>query len=190
MPKNSLEFSPSIPIPAHLVSQVQSKLAYVDESISAAHITETGDQIVLELHTAPNKESAVSLREKIQYVVDEMSKGSFQPKVEVLEDNRETLVPFDLDPMSELLARGEISEEETGVFTFGPLFSRLVEYFETRFLELAASFDAQPYRFPTLMSARMLDRVDYFRAFPHSLTFATHLREDLDVINQFAEEAS
>jgi seryl-tRNA synthetase len=35
----------------------------------------------------------------------------------------------------------------------------------------------------------MLDKVDYFSAFPHSLTFATHLREDLEVINEFAEKA-
>jgi seryl-tRNA synthetase len=90
--------------------------------------------------------------------------------------------------MDELLARGEVVEEETGVFTLGPLLSRLIDYFESRFLELAAHFDAQPYRFPTLMSARFLSRVDYFRAFPHSLTFATHLREDLDVINQFADQ--
>ena len=29
--------------------------------------------------------------------------------------------------------------------------------------------------------------MNYFRAFPHSLTFATHLREDLHIINDFAE---
>lgn len=190
MPKNTLEISPSKPIPAHLVSQVQSKLAYVDEVISAAKITESGDQIVLELRYTPDEKKTDSLRIKVAVVVDEMSKGSFQPRLEVLEDHREISVPYDRDPMDELIASREVSEEEIGVFTFGPLFSRLVDYFESRFLELAASFDAQPYRFPTLMSARMLDRVDYFRAFPHSLTFATHLREDLDVINQFAEQAS
>ena len=190
MSNNTLEFSPSTPIPAHLVSQVQSKLAYVDESITAAHVAETGDQITLQLRAPLNKVAADSLNSKIQIVVEMMTKGSFQPKVEVLEDYRDTPVPYDRDPMDELVASGEVSEEETGVFTFGPLFSRLVDYFESRFLELAASFGAQPYRFPTLMSARMLDRVDYFRAFPHSLTFATHLRADLDVINKFAEQAS
>lgn len=190
MPENTLEFSPSVSIPAHLVSQVQSKLAYVDESIASAHIAETGDQITLQLHTTADKEKTAALQKKIQFVVVEMTKGSFQPKVEVLEDHRNVRTPYDRDPMQELLSSGEVSQEETGVFTFGPLFSRLIDYFETRFLELADYFGAQPYRFPTLMSARMLDRVDYFRAFPHSLTFATHLREDLEVINQFAEQAS
>jgi seryl-tRNA synthetase len=107
-----------------------------------------------------------------------------------LEDYRDRPANYAKDPIVELLVRGEVSEEALGMFTFGPLITRLIDYFETRFLELAAHFDAQPYRFPTLMSAEKLARVDYFRAFPHSLTFATHLREDLDVINKFAESAA
>jgi seryl-tRNA synthetase len=35
-----------------------------------------------------------------------------------------------------------------------------------------------------------LEKVNYFHAFPHSLTFATHLREDLDVIQDFSDHAS
>ena len=40
------------------------------------------------------------------------------------------------------------------------------------------------------MSAKFLGRADYFRAFPHSLTFATHLREDLEIISAFSKEAA
>jgi len=70
------------------------------------------------------------------------------------------------------------------------LMSNLIEIFEGYFLELAEEFAAEPYRFPTLISAEKLGRVQYFRAFPHSLTFATHLREDLDVIADFAENTA
>ena len=61
-----------------------------------------------------------------------------------------------------------------------------MNYFETRFIELADSFGAEPYRFPTLIPARYLDRVNYFSAFPQSLTFVTHLRSDLDAIDHFS----
>jgi seryl-tRNA synthetase len=118
-----------------------------------------------------------------------MAEGAMKPKVEVLEDFSDRPVHFRQDPMDELLARKEVFEEATGVFVFGPLVSRLVDFFESRFLMLADHFEAEPYRFPTLISAKFLDRVEYFSAFPHSLTFATHLREDLDIINQFAESA-
>ena len=69
MSNNTIEFSPSTPIPAHLISQVQSKLAYVDESITAAHVAETGDQITLQLRAPLNKVAADSFTHKIQIVV-------------------------------------------------------------------------------------------------------------------------
>jgi seryl-tRNA synthetase len=66
----------------------------------------------------------------------------------------------------------------------------LIQFFEGHFLALADSFGAAPYRFPTIIPARFLERVGYFRAFPHSLTFVTHLREDLDAIDEFSQHAA
>lgn len=182
--------TPELTIPPHLQGQVQAKLAYVDESIAAATISTEGDRIELDLRTTPDEAAQLKLEEKVQRVVQEMAKGAVQPKVEVLEDHMDRPLTFSADPMAELLERGEVSEEHTGIFTFGPLMSRLIEIFESYFLDLAGVFNAKPYRFPTLISAEKLGRVGYFRAFPHSLTFATHLREDLDVINDFAEHAA
>ncbi len=118
-----------------------------------------------------------------------MVKGARPLKVQVLEDHLERPVPYSRDPLAELLAQGQVVQEGDGMFILGPLLSDLIAYFESRFLELAASFQARPYRFPTLISARFLDRVNYFHSFPQSLSFATHLRSDLDVIDEFAEHA-
>jgi seryl-tRNA synthetase len=190
MPKVKLSFTPVIELPPHLIGEVTSKLAYVDECIAGARIAEDGSQIDLDLRDAIDAQRAVEIEAKVQRVVEDMAKGAIVPKVEVLEDFLDRPVPYRADPMEALLARGEVTKEETGIYSLGPLLTRLVEYFEGRFLELADHFNAEPYRFPTLISARFLDRVDYFSAFPHSLTFATHLREDLDVINDFAETAT
>jgi seryl-tRNA synthetase len=182
----SLHITPKVGIPLHLVGQIQSKLAYVDETISAAQISADGKDVELQLRTSVDKKE---LEKKVQTVIAEMAKGAIQPKVEVLEDRLDRPVPFSADPMADLLARGEVSREHTGIFSFGPLVTRLVEVFERNFLDLASTFNADPHRFPTLISAEKLGRVNYFRAFPHSLTFATHLREDLHVINDFSETA-
>ena len=184
-----LEFASLVTIPEHLIGQVRAKLAYVDEQIGAAEIAADGETITLTLRSAVDDAAKAKIEEKVQHVVDEMARGAMKPKVEVLEDHSDRPTYYDKDPMGELLARGEVYEEETGVFVFGPLVTQLIEFFESRFLILADEFEAKPYRFPTLISAKMLDRVDYFSAFPHSLTFATHLREDLDVINHFAHKA-
>lgn len=183
----SFGFAPATPIPDHLAGEVQAKLAYVDESILTAQVT--GERITLTLHPAAAARQA-EIEDKVQRVVLTMAKGAFRPKVQVLEDHLDRPVPCSTDPMPALLERGEISAESQGIFSLGPLVTRLIDYFEKHFLALAARFGAEPYRFPTLIPARYLERVNYFRAFPHSLTFATHLREDLDAIDGFAQGAA
>ncbi len=186
---NTLEITPQTTIPDHLVGEVQSKLAYVDETIVKARVAENGEKILLEVSEIVDEKLRLRLEDKVQRVVTTMTQGAFRPKVQVLEDHLSRSVPFREDPTTELLRRGEIHCEANGIFSLGPLVTRLVEFFETRFLGLADSFNANPYRFPTLIPARYLERVNYFRAFPHSLTFATHLREDLDAIDHFAQHA-
>ena len=185
-----LTFVPAVPIPDYLVGEVQSKLAYVDETIENARVSTSGDRIELKLRQPENAERQTELQEKVQRVVISMAKGAFKPKIQILEDHLDRPVPYHKDPMRELSTRGEISQEANGIFSLGPLLTRLIDYFESRFLELADSFGAAPYRFPTLIPAKYLERVNYFHAFPHSLTFATHLREDLDAIDHFAQNAA
>ncbi len=185
-----IEIAPSVIIPDHLIGEIRSKLAYVDEVIVKADIVAAGDRIIIETISQMDQKYVAALEDKVQRVVTAMVQGKFKPKVEVLEDCLDRPVPFNDDPNIELVKRGELHQEDTGIFTLGPILSRLIQFFETRFLALADSFNAQPYRFPTLIPARYLERVGYFRAFPHSLTFATHLREDLDVIDDFSQQAA
>ena len=189
-PAPVLTLAPDLTIPAHLVGEVQSKLAYVDERIQKASVAASGERIDLLLSQPLPNQRLVEISEKVQRVVASMVKGAIQPKVQVLEDHLDRPVPFQADPHPELLARGELSQEANGIFAFGPLLARLMQYFESQFLSLADSFGAAPYRFPTLIPAGYLERVGYFRAFPHSLTFTTHLREDLEIIDQFSASAA
>lgn len=183
-----IEIVPAVAIPDYLCAEVRSKLAYVDEAILQARVFP--GQIRVQLaQPALSAERRAELEEKIQRVVVSMAKGAFKPKIQILEDHLDRPIPYNIDPMPELLARGQVSCESDGIFALGPLVTRLAEFFETCFVNLAISFKAEPYRFPVLIPARHLERVNYFRAFPHSLTFATHLREDLEVIDRFAEQA-
>lgn len=190
MAANLLNITPALPIPEHLTGEVQSKLAYLDERVLTATVVASGDLIHLELREAVDLVARAEIDAKVQRVVQALARGAIAPKVEVLEDHLERPTPYTHDPMPELLSSGEVYQEATGIFTLGPLLARLVNYFEAQFVALADQFDAQPYRFPTLIPAGYLNRVNYFRAFPHSLTFVTHLREDLDVIDHFAGHAA
>ncbi len=119
-----------------------------------------------------------------------MARGAFKPKIQVLEDHLDLQLPYQDDPMPELAALGEVSQEAEGIFTLGPLLCRLIDFFDRQFVDLGSSFDAEPRRFPTLIPAQFMEHVHYFRAFPHSLSFVTHLREDLEVIDRFSETAA
>ena len=185
-----LELVPAVSIPDFLVGEIRAKLAYVDECIAQAEVDPGQVRLYLHPATELTPERSALLEDKVQRVILSMAKGAFKPKVQVLEDHLARPVPYRDDPMPELLARGEVSQETNGVYTLGPLLSRLVDFFEAQFISLADSFEATPYRFPTLIPARYLERVNYFRAFPHSLTFATHLREDLDNIDAFSQQAA
>ncbi len=185
-----IEITPALTIPDFLTGEVQSKLAYADEAIQAARVSTGGDCIELTLREPLEASRQAELEDKVQRVVLSMVKGAFRPKVQVLEDYLNRPVPFSEDPMPLLLSQGHVYQESSGIFTLGPFVTRLVEFFEAQFLRLAASFDAPGYRFPTLIPASYLERVNYFRAFPHSLSFVTHLREDLDVIDDFSQQAA
>lgn len=173
-------------IPDFLQSQVQAKLAYVDEKLIQAFVKNNGIDIELNMKDDADDEA---ITKKVFSVVKDMAEKPFHPKVEILEDYTDRPVSYDKDPMDELTKRQEVYREETGIYTVGPLISSLIDYFEQDYLALADHFDAKPYRFPTLISAKMLDRVGYFGSFPHSLSFATHLRTDLDRIADFAKNA-
>ena len=183
-----LHFPSPLPIPQHLLGEVRSKLAYVDDSIQSANVSEA--EVSVQLNCAADIDFSQKLEQKIHHVITAMVKGAVRPKAQILEDHLDRPTPYNGDPLEELHQRDEITQEIQGVYSLGPLLSRLIEAFEAQFLRLAESFEAAPYRFPVLIPARYLERVNYFRAFPHSLSFATHLRSDLDVIDQFSQTAA
>jgi seryl-tRNA synthetase len=189
MTENLLEFELDTPIPDYLTGEIAAKLAYVDEAIQKGSVSPDGRKISLQVKMDMGRSQRDEIVRKARQVVDGILGNAFKPHVQVLEDHLYRKTCSTNDPMEALLEKGEISREANGVYAFGPLLTKLIAYFETLFTDLAASFDAKPYRFPTLIPAGYLERVNYFHAFPHSLSFATHLREDLDVIQAFSSHA-
>jgi len=127
--------------------------------------------------------------ELITEVVKAMAEDAFQPEFRVLEEHSHPIASR-IDPMPELLERREVVQEGPGYFVIGPLLARFLGYLEQRLLQVAAEMRASPYRCPALIAPSYMEKVQYFRNFPHSLTFATHLRENLpDIERGFREMA-
>ncbi|HLB63793.1 MAG TPA: hypothetical protein VJJ46_03045 [Anaerolineales bacterium] len=176
-------------VPSYLTGDLQSRLAYADERLERASVSPEGDRVLLGFSSRPDSAAIQAVEAKVRRVIEAMVRGAVRPREKVLEDRLDRPVPSRADPMPALAERGEVVPEEKGIAVLGPLLASLMDFFERAFLDLAQGFGARPYRFPTLISAELLDRVEYFRSFPHSITFAAHLRTDLDVIEGFSEAA-
>jgi hypothetical protein len=176
------------PIPTFLIKEVLSKLAYIDERVTSAKIESSGELITINLREEPTGDAAKVLAQRVHTLVQALTDDAWEPEVRVLEENS-SCVSSCVDPMPELLARRELVQEGPGYFVIGPLLTGVVNYVEERLLAVAKDMGASPYRFPALIAPNYLEKVQYFRNFPHSLTFATHLRENLPDIQRFSCDA-
>lgn len=73
----------------------------------------------------------------------------------------------------------------TGQVALEGLPLRLFRYFDRVFEAFGQPWNAKPLLTPALIPDRVLARCDYFRSFPQYVTFASHLREDVTVIDNF-----
>ena len=63
----------------------------------------------------------------------------------------------------------------------------LFRYFDRVFEEMGLKLGAQRLIAPTLIPSTVLAKCNYFRSFPHNVTFAAHLREDAGRIDEFRQ---
>ena len=189
MSKITLRITANNKIPDFLTKEIGAKLAYVDDTIVGAEVLEGFGGITLFLSAEPDPDKAAYLKENVNLVVSSMVTGAFEPRLRVILDKTNRSIRYKKDPMEALVPSREVVVEGNGYYMLGPLMAGLLDYFEDRYHAVAINMGARPYRFPALISPAYLQKVKYFDNFPHSLSFVTHLREDLDVIRKFSEEA-
>jgi hypothetical protein len=81
----------------------------------------------------------------------------------------------------------EVGFEADGLATLEGLPLRLFDYFDRVFTEFGAAWKPRPMRVPTLIPTTVLARCDYFRSFPHNVTYACHLPEEQARIEDFRQ---
>lgn len=72
-----------------------------------------------------------------------------------------------------------------GQVALSGLEERLFRYFDRVFTSFGDPWRATPLLTPTLIPSAVLAKCDYFRSFPHNVTFAAHLFEDAERIERF-----
>jgi hypothetical protein len=178
-----------VAVPAELISDFLNKLHYVAEDLQSFHLPE-GVTHQVRFDVRPGAESSAPLiADRISQVAEKMCAGhrGYQPTV--LVSRRRPDLPYRQDPRPVLEAQGQLREYGRGRFGLGPLLVALLEYFDAGLLRLADGLSAVRHQFPALIGAEVLDQCRYLQSFPHALTIASHLREDLEAIQSFARGA-
>jgi seryl-tRNA synthetase len=73
----------------------------------------------------------------------------------------------------------------TGIIALEGLPLKLFRYFDRSFMEFGSRWNPTPLQTPTLIPSDVLAKCDYFRSFPHNVTFACHLTENAENIADF-----
>lgn len=81
-----------------------------------------------------------------------------------------------------------LSWQDSGQSVLSGNLLALADRLDHSFAAMARSWGARDYRFPTFISAAELNRLDYFRSFPHLVTFPVCLDADETNLERFTRE--
>lgn len=157
--------------------EIQKQIAFLARGIERVRFSDAGAALEFD---APD-DAPTNLAERARELAQMVQRGlrSLERKV-VYRSSTADRPQFHGSGMSSGvigLGPGQVALEGT------PL--RLYRYFDAAFEKLGKAWDARPVLTPTLIPSRVLARCDYFRSFPNSVTFACHLPEDVEIINDF-----
>jgi len=172
------------PIPRELMTDVEEKLTFATEELEGFRL-DPSRPTELELTL---KEGArwSFVKDKVTRLVKGMITGWRTVPVEVLFDRREKSPTFSAPIWPKLIENGWVQTLAPGQVAIQGLPLRLLEYFDRNFITLARQLGATAVRYPQMIAIDALEKCQYFSSFPHHVTFCSHLREDLDVITEFA----
>ena len=158
--------------------EIPKQIAFLSKDIESIRFEDDGASLVFE---APEAEIE-GLRAEAARVATRMQRSlrSLQRKLVYRSPAAEAPVfrgDGALPEGAHQLGRGQIALQGL------PL--KLYRYFDRTLEELGAPFSPEPLLVPTLIPATTLSRCDYFRSFPHIVTFASHLPEDVKKVEGF-----
>lgn len=166
------------PIPEDLVADVRDKLAHASAHLARCEIAPQRDRISI---TVDDPAQLAATTRAVRETVDALVRGFRAVAKEVLwrHHRARSREPASWD---ELAASGLVHREAPGCVSLLGDACRVALAVDARFARMAAAFAATPHQYPTLLPIATLERCDYFASFPHHVTFAPHLVDDVDRI--------
>ena len=177
-----------VPMPPELAEEFLKKLVYVSEGLTDCRIDAGTARVAFRLKPGFESTRDVVVARVLE-VADKLTRFHRPGSSRVLA-SRTGPGRHEADPHAALEAAGELVEFGQGRYGLGPLMSALVESLDRAIVDMAAELTAPPYQFPSLIAADVLERCRYLKNFPASLNVVSHLREDLGLLQEFANSVA
>jgi seryl-tRNA synthetase len=165
------------PAPEMAQEEILKAVSYLSRDIRGARFKEGG--LILEFE-AP-AEATAELLPKVEALAVRIQRGLRSLQRQVVHKTASVDRPVFRGPG----AMAGVHYLGAGIVALEGLPLRLFRYFDRVFEEFGRPWHAEPLLTPTLIEAGVLAKCDYFRSFPHSVTFAAHLPEDTERIDDF-----
>jgi hypothetical protein len=167
-------------VPEALRGEIQEKLGYLSPAIRRAAV----EPRLITLEITDDADLA-ALEADARKIAAAMCRGHRDAPAAKLWSARRDLAPT--DPWPELQRLGLVFEHGPGLIGLAADAVRVLEALRARIGRLATRFGAEARQFPTLISIETLNRCSYFSSFPHHVTFAPHVRENLQSIEDVSK---
>jgi seryl-tRNA synthetase len=165
--------------PAHEMAreEILKQIAFISREIAAVQFSEDGSEITFSASAERGPElvtSVQALATKTQRTLRSLQRKVMFRSAKM--DDPHFSNDIDLSDVH-FLGTGQVAMEGLPLALF--------RYFDRVFEGFGTPWQASPLLTPTLIPTRVLARCDYFRSFPQYVTFATHLKEAVEVIDGF-----
>jgi seryl-tRNA synthetase len=165
-------------------SQVRYAMSFASEDIASYDLTESG---VLSVQLSAGADERL-VREKVDRLLERYTDPRFGLK-EVVHFKQSRDLPV-FDAWTELLQRQWVALVGQGHVVLRGLAARLFRCINAKVLaEFAAPIGADEEFYPSTILCATLDRTAHFTSFPEHVDFVSHLREDVEVLAKFSQEA-
>lgn len=172
-------------LPADVGREISKRSCYCDQAIGGATYDLESNSVVLKIEESADQSLTTS---KVNRLIEQMSSQRLAVKPKLLKQTDHKCLDLHGDIFGELASKGDLHTEGTGVVARGGDFLRLLDRLDSLLANIGTTLFAADVRaYNSLVPTDWLRRAGYFSSFPHSVTFAMHLTEDMDSIDNFAK---
>jgi hypothetical protein len=157
--------------------EIPKQIAFLAQGIHDIHFSAGGAEISFALDAEPSADLVDQVRE----VARRMQRGLRQLQRKIAFSSSRVSSPT-FKPVEVISG---VREFATGIVALEGLPLQLYRYFDRSFTEFGRRWSPTPLQTPTLIPSDVLAKCDYFRSFPHNVTFACHLTETAENIAAF-----